>query len=118
MGRMVYWMNVTMDLRIEHAPNEQGGFTWMRIFGGKGAMDQLAQLRLETDGDIGVGGATVATELLRRGLLDELLLFVHPAVLGSGRPLFDEGNGVVSCDLVEHATFPDGVVMHRYTIRR
>ena len=30
-GRTVYWMNVSMDLRIEHAPNEQGGGSWMRI---------------------------------------------------------------------------------------
>jgi len=67
-------------------------------------------------------GATVASELVRRGLLDELLPFVHPVFLGSGRPLFDDGVGVVSCDLscdlAEHATFPDGVAMHRYVIRR
>jgi dihydrofolate reductase len=55
--------------------------------------------------------------VLRHGLLDELLLFVHPVVLGSGRPLFDHGAGVVACDLIEHATFPEGVVMHRYAIR-
>lgn len=40
-------------------------------------------------GDIGAGGASLATELLRAGLLDELLLFVHPTVLGWGRSLFD-----------------------------
>jgi dihydrofolate reductase len=190
MGRMIYWMNVSMDLCIEHAPNEQGGGTWMRvgevlhrefnerarrlalfvegrviyetmeafwpkardddtlpdfmreygriwtdapkvllsntrraaehntrIVGGNDALEQLARLRRETDGEIGVGGATVATNLLRHGLLDELLLFVHPVVLGSGRPLFDHGAGVVACDLIEHATFPEGVVMHRYAIR-
>jgi dihydrofolate reductase len=191
MGRLTYWMNVSMDLRIEHAPNEQGGGKWMRIgeelhrefndrarrlvlfvqgrviyetmeafwpkaadddtlpvflrdygriwtetpkvlvsntrreagfntriVGGPAAIDQLATLRRDTAGEIGVGGATVATQLLRHGLLDELLLFVHPVVLGSGRPLFDEGAGVVACDLVEHATFTGGVALHRYTIRR
>ena len=42
-----------------------------RIIGGADAIDQLAALRAETDGTIGVGGATVATQLLRAGLLDE-----------------------------------------------
>ena len=31
MGRFVYWMNVSADLRIEHADGEQGGGDWMRI---------------------------------------------------------------------------------------
>lgn len=88
-----------------------------RVVGGAAAMDQLARLRAETDGDIGVGGATLATQLLACGLLDELLLFVHPVVLGKGRPLFDRAESV-ECDLLEHATFPDGVVMNRYAIRR
>lgn len=191
MGRTVYWMNVSLDLRIEQVENEQGGGSWMRIgeqlhrefnerarrlalsiegrriyetmesfwpaaatdeslpeylreygriwteapkvlvsntrteakydtriVGGDDAIDQLAQLRAEVDGDIGVGGANLATQLLRHGLLDELLLFVHPVVLGSGRPLFDDLQEPVECDLVEHATFDDGVAMHRYSIRR
>ena len=45
-----------------------------RIIGGDDAIGQLAVLRAETDGDIGVGGANLATQLLRVGLLDELLL--------------------------------------------
>lgn len=30
-GRFVYWMNVSVDLRIEHALGEEGGGAWMRI---------------------------------------------------------------------------------------
>ncbi|MBW6440350.1 hypothetical protein KZ829_42175 [Actinoplanes hulinensis] len=30
-GRFVYWMNVSLDLRIEYAEDEQGGGSWMRI---------------------------------------------------------------------------------------
>jgi dihydrofolate reductase len=191
MGRTLYWMNVSIDLRIEHAVDEDGGGSWMRIGeqlhlefnrrarelalsvegrriyeimesfwptaeadeslpafmreygriwvdapkvlvsrtrteasyntriigGDDDAIDEIARLRDETEGTIGVGGATVATQLLRRGLLDELLLFVHPVVLGSGRPLFDDMTEPLVCDLLEHATFEDGVVMNRYAIR-
>ncbi|MCZ4495932.1 MAG: bifunctional deaminase-reductase protein, partial [Thermoleophilia bacterium] len=89
-----------------------------RIIGGADAIEQLAQLRRETDGDIGVGGANVATQLLRHGLLDELLLFTHPVVLGSGRPLFDDLDAPVECDLLEQASFEDGVVLHRWAVRK
>src|SRR5262249_14936494 len=58
-----------------------------RIVGGDDAIEQLATIRAETDGDIGVGGATLATQLLRANLLDELLLFTHPVILGTGRSL-------------------------------
>jgi dihydrofolate reductase len=80
-------------------------------------IDQLASIRAETDGDIGVGGATLATALLREGLLDELLLFTHPVILGGGRPLFDDQDRVVQLDLLEQASFEQGVTMHRYAIR-
>ena len=30
-GRFVYWMNVSVDLRIERDPGEEGGGDWLRI---------------------------------------------------------------------------------------
>ena len=88
-----------------------------RVVGGTDAIAQLAAIRADTDGPIGVGGSTLATALLEHGLLDELLLFVHPTVLGRGRPLFDRMDGQIDCDLCEHRVFTNGVAMHRYAIR-
>jgi dihydrofolate reductase len=88
-----------------------------RVVGGPDAMDQLATIRDETDGTIAVGGATLATQLLQHGLLDELLLYTHPAILGSGRPLFDEITEPLECDPLEHAVFENGVALNRYQIR-
>ncbi len=187
-GRFVYWMNVSLDLRIEREAGEDGGGDWMRIgeslhrefnaraqrmvamvqgrkvyeimagywpaarssddpvereygeiwtskpkilvsstrseapygtrvIGGPDAIEQLARFREETDGDIGVGGATLATGLLRAGLLDELMLFTHPVVLGGGRPLFDGGVGPVELDLLEQQQYEQGVTLHRYAVR-
>jgi len=87
------------------------------VFGGGDALDRLAELRRTETGDIGVGGATLATALLRRGLLDELLLFSHPVVLGTGRPLFDELDEPLPLDLLEEKSFASGVSMHRYAVR-
>jgi dihydrofolate reductase len=189
-GRFVYWMNVSLDLRIEHARDEQGGGSWMRIgeslhhefnsraralslmvqgrtiyetmegfwpaardddslpgflreYGqiwtsmpkvlvsrtrtsaghntrvitAEDAVGALADLRAQTEGDIGVGGATLATALLRAGLLDELLLFTHPVILGAGRPLFDGHDEPLQLDLLEQARFDQGVTLHRYAVR-
>ncbi|WP_233257620.1 dihydrofolate reductase family protein [Micromonospora sp. S4605] len=81
------------------------------------AIEALARLRDETDGDIGVGGATLATHLLRAGLLDELLLFTHPVILNAGRPLFDDHDKQVELDLLEQRSFDQGVALHRYAVR-
>lgn len=82
------------------------------------SIDALAEVCAALDGPVGVGGATVATQLLERGLLDELVLFLHPVVLGSGRPLFDRMPAPVECDLLEHAAFDGGVTLQRYAIRK
>lgn len=86
--------------------------------GGSDVIEQLAAIRANTEGTIGVGGAMLATALLRAGLLDELLLYVHPAVLGSGRPLFDDLADPLPCDLIESTAFPNGVALRRYSVRR
>jgi dihydrofolate reductase len=87
-----------------------------RIIGGDDSIEQLAVLRAQTDGTISVGGAALATQLLRAGLLDELLLFTHPAILGFGRPLFDDYDVPIELDLLEQRWFEQGVTMHRYAI--
>jgi len=88
-----------------------------RILSGHDAIGQLAALRRDADGDIGVGGATLATQLLRAGLLDELLLFTHAVILGSGRGLFDDPRPRVDLDLLEQQTYSQGVTLHRYAVR-
>ncbi|TYB51241.1 deaminase [Nonomuraea sp. PA05] len=190
MGRFVYSMQVSLDLRIEQVPGDNGAGEWLRlgeelhraanaltrslalmvhgrvyyevmeegwprahedaslpdfmreygeiwtakpkvlvsrtrrsadhntrIIGGDDAIEQLAALRAATDGSISVGGATLATQLLRAGLLDELLLFTHPSILGFGRPLFDDYDMPIDLDLIEQRPFEHGVTMHHYTIQ-
>jgi len=86
------------------------------------AIARLAELRQTSEGDIGVGGADLATQLLAAGLLDELLLFTHPALLGAGRPLFDAPAEAIrqplQLALLEQRRFDNGVTMHRYEILR
>lgn len=87
------------------------------VITGDDVIEQLAALRREASGTIGVGGPNLATDLLEHHLLDELMVFVHPALLGSGRPLFDRLEQPLQLDLLEHETFDNGVVLHRYGVR-
>jgi dihydrofolate reductase len=88
-----------------------------RVVGGSDALDQLAEIRAQTEGAIGVGGATLATQLLQRGLLDEIVLYIHPAILGTGRPLFDTLEAPLILDLLDEERYASGVTMHHYAIR-
>ena len=190
MGRFIYSMNVSLDLRIEQVPGDSGAGEWLRIsenlhrefnararalavmvqgrviyetmeeywpraredaslpdymreyaeiwtakpkvlvsrtrhsadhhtriIGGDDAIEQLAAVRAGTEGTISVGGAALATQLLRAGLLDELLVWTHPAVLGFGRPLFDDYDLPIDLDLLGQRSFESGVTMHRYAVR-
>lgn len=48
----------------------------------------IRTLKAGTDGVIEVGGPKLAASLGKLGLIDEVNLFVHPIVLGGGRPFF------------------------------
>jgi dihydrofolate reductase len=78
----------------------------------------LTTLKQQRGGDIAVGASgTLVRFLLQAGLLDELLLLVHPVVVGAGRHLFEDGGGQVPLTLLESRTHHNGVVALRYSGR-
>jgi dihydrofolate reductase len=60
------------------------------------------------------GSHSLAQELLKRGLVDELRLMVFPVVLGSGARLFPDSPDKISLALVGSRTFDSGVVALTY----
>lgn len=63
------------------------------------------------DRRIAVGGAGLAAECMRRGLVDEFELFVVPVVLGGGTPYFPR-DVHVELELLETRTFGATVYLH------
>jgi|SRR5579872_4146227 len=74
---------------------------------------ELAALQESVSGDVAVGGAVLAAEAARLGLIDEYRLVVHPVALGGGIPYFPREQRV-DMELVETRRFGSQVVYLRY----
>ena len=70
--------------------------------------------RREFDGDLGVAGPNLAGQFVRRGLVDEYQLVVHPVVLGAGTPFWPELDAPLRLRLVESHAFTSGVELRSY----
>jgi dihydrofolate reductase len=71
------------------------------------------QLKATAGSDITVGGANLAAQAMRAGLVDECQLFVWPVAVGGGKPGLPTG---VRTDfaLLDERRFQNGVVHLRY----
>ena len=78
------------------------------------AAAEVERLKAEPGGDMEVGGPTLASALIERGLVDEFRLVVHPVVLGGGTPFFPPLERRLALRLVESRRFGSGVVYLRY----
>ncbi|KAB8181541.1 dihydrofolate reductase [Nonomuraea phyllanthi] len=83
-----------------------------------GIADAIAAAREAAGGqDVGLMGGGVATEALRAGLVDEVILHQVPILLGGGRPFFQALPEHVRLRLVEAVPAP-GVTHLRYEVAR
>ncbi|HKN66272.1 MAG TPA: dihydrofolate reductase family protein [Gemmatimonadaceae bacterium] len=81
------------------------------------AEDSVAALREESGKDIIIlGSGSLVQSLLRRKLIDELMLMIHPVVLGSGRRLFAEDGTFATLKLEQATPTTKGVVITRYRL--
>jgi dihydrofolate reductase len=61
-----------------------------------------------------LGSGQLVQSLMRRHLIDEYLLTIHPLVLGSGRRLFTDGGASAALRLVDTKVTTTGVVIATY----
>ena len=80
------------------------------------AADSVATLKQDLDGTVMVlGSGELARTLFAAGLVDDLVLLVHPLVLGTGTMLF--GDAQVDLDLRRSLTTTTGVIIAQYAVR-
>jgi dihydrofolate reductase len=81
--------------------------------------EEIRRLRAEPgDGDIAIGGATLAHEAAALDLIDEYRVVVYPVLVGGGTPYFPQRERRVDLELVETRTFSSMVVYLRYRVAR
>jgi dihydrofolate reductase len=84
-----------------------------------GLAAEIDRLRAQPgEGDIAIGGATLAAEAAELGLIDEYRARVYPVLVGGGIPFFPQRERRVDLQLVETRTFSSRVVYLRYRVAR
>jgi dihydrofolate reductase len=84
-----------------------------------GLAEEIERLRAEPgEGDIAIGGATLAAEAAALGLIDEYRARVYPVLVGGGIPFFPQRERRVDLELLETRTFSSRVVYLRYHVVR
>jgi dihydrofolate reductase len=84
-----------------------------------GLAQEIERLRAEPgEGNVAIGGATLAAEAAALGLIDEFRARVHPVLVGGGVPFFPQRERRVDLELVETRTFTSGVVYLRHRVAR
>jgi len=82
------------------------------VHGDVGAV--LEGLRQEFDGDIDIGGPNLAGQFVRRGLVDEYRLVIHPVVLGAGTPFWPVVDTPLRLRNIETRAFASGAELRTY----
>ena len=77
---------------------------------------EVKKLKDEIDGDILVyGSGQLVGTLLDEGLIDELRLMVHPAIVGEGKHLFGAQSDLSTLKLTDSKPLgPEGVILLKY----
>ncbi len=74
---------------------------------------EVASLKAQAGGTMGVGGLVLASALASAGLIDEYRLYYVPILLGSGKAAFSQIQKRVSLKPVETRVFSSGTLLLR-----
>jgi dihydrofolate reductase len=83
----------------------------VRLVRRRDAVQEVVRLKREVEGELGLGGATLAASLV--DLIDEFRPTVMPVVTGGGKPFFPAQHQL-RLRLLEHRAFSSGAVHLRY----
>ena len=70
------------------------------------------------DSALVVGGSTINSAFMKKGLIDEIILNIEPAILGSGIPLFTKDDFYKKLEFVLSEQSENGIVTLRYKVKK
>ena len=77
----------------------------------------VRRLKDASASDLSIGGAEIAAEAFRQGLVDECVLVLCPVLVGGGKPALPRGVRL-DLELIDHRRLGSGVVYVRYAVRQ
>ena len=81
-----------------------------------GLEDEIRRLKQQPGKAVGIqGSASIVQALARADLIDDYRLYVHPVLLGAGKPLFANGIHRQDLELAAVKPYANGVVVMSYT---
>jgi dihydrofolate reductase len=110
------WINSAQKYVVSDTLSD-ADITWKptTIIRGAELVSKVSELREQPGGDISVwGSASVVRALLAADLVDELILFIEPIVLGGGKSIFPTDGEARKFELVSATTAKSGVQATRY----
>ena len=110
---LVDWINATPKVVIS---NSLTSSPWDNaVVAGGDLAETVNDLKSQPGGDlITYGGFTLVQALTANDLLDDVHLFVNPAAIGDGMPVFRKDGGTHRFQLVEARPFDCGIVELHY----
>lgn len=87
---------------------------WNTVIAREVVPEEIRARAAAADGDLVIGGGDLAASFMAHGLIDEFRIYVHPVLIGAGKPLFPLAPGMTGLRLTENRTFGTGVVLLRY----
>ncbi|WP_137991341.1 dihydrofolate reductase family protein [Streptomyces vilmorinianum] len=98
---------IVYSTTLEHAD-------WNTTIARRVDTDEVRALKEAPGGDLALGGADLAAAFMERDLVDAFRIYVHPVLIGRGKPLFRTTDAITRLDLAGTRTFGNGVVLLRY----
>lgn len=78
----------------------------------------VAEIREADGGDIWLfGGAELVTAFMNKRLVSELLLAIHPLILGAGKTLFQNIDSKIELIFIEQKAYDTGLLQVRYELK-
>lgn len=78
--------------------------------------EAVRQLKDASSLDVSIGGATIAAEAFRHGLVDECVLLLCPVIVGGGKAALPRGVRL-DLELLDHRRFDNGVISLHHAVR-
>jgi dihydrofolate reductase len=77
---------------------------------------EIEKLKIMDSNNIGIGGANIASQALSFGLIDEIIQFIFPIMIGTGKKWL-KSSQIINFERIDYKEFLNGVIMLHYKIQ-